>query len=210
MRAHTRKHVRARAFGARRTPLAPQHTDTTHAPYAHATPTGIYKVPHFDWHFYYITEAEVEAVDQGECSFIGFLSPESYYRTMMPMPLACFPRAAHFNGGLAVGKVCACACASCRVRVCAPCAVCVCGVRPMCAAHLNAHALASDAYTQRKHTQHTHTHTQHTHQMGNHIGSATNHEFQPPLHGFDDAFIYGGLDGRVVFAEVRVVECVLA
>lgn len=70
-------------------------------PRGHA-PTGIYDDPHFDFHLYYTTAAEVEAISVGECSNVGFLSADAWRRSLKPMPAQCFPTGAFTNTALAV------------------------------------------------------------------------------------------------------------
>lgn len=55
-----------------------------------------------DFHLYYTSAAEVEAIDQGTCSNVGFLSVDAWRRALKPMPAQCFPTGAFTNTALAV------------------------------------------------------------------------------------------------------------
>ncbi len=66
---------------------------------------GIYSVPHFDYHFYFVGEESVRNITHGPCSMVGLLSEESWYRALKPMPLQCYPTGAYVNSGLAVAGV---------------------------------------------------------------------------------------------------------
>lgn len=44
----------------------------------------------------------MEAIDQGTCSNVGFLSVDAWRRALKPMPAQCFPTGAFTNTALAV------------------------------------------------------------------------------------------------------------
>jgi len=74
-------------------------------PFLHAPllpPPGIYNDPHFDYHLYYTTAEEVEAISNGPCTRYGFLSYDAWYRSCKPLPIGCFPTGAFVNTALAV------------------------------------------------------------------------------------------------------------
>ena len=75
----------------------------THLPHLKPTPSSaIYTDPHFDYHLYYTSKDDVEAIANGPCTNYGFLSPEAWYKSLKPMPISCFPTGAFINTALAV------------------------------------------------------------------------------------------------------------
>lgn len=73
----------------------------THHPLARSLASPL-PIPLVDFHLYYTTEAEVEAIGTGTCSNVGFLSVDAWRRALKPMPAQCFPTGAFTNTALAV------------------------------------------------------------------------------------------------------------